>query len=597
MAIINGTPGNDPALNGTPEADIIDDGAGGADTINALEGDDQITSTGGGDNIAGGAGTDRLIVNFRAAANVSVTGSALSGDFAGGYGGVLDGSGGDDVIFSGIEHFSLIGGGAGIFDLRTGDGNDVLTGGAGSDILRSGGGIDVIDGGGGVDRWGADLSAAVADITIDLNGPSSYLGAGSVVNIENFELLTTGAGNDRITSTATGSFAETINAGAGDDVVALFGRAGDVVNGGAGSDRLSVTFNAAVNTSVSGGISSGDFANGYGGVLDGSGGDDVIFTGIESFTLIGGGAGVFNLTTGGGNDVLVGGAGADTLNSGAGVDNVDGGAGIDRWGADMSAASQDVVIDLGAAGGSTFLGTGSVVNVEGFTTLSTGAGNDRITSTATGSFAETINGGAGDDVIALFGKGGDSANGEAGSDRLSVVFNAGINTSVSGGVSSGNLADGFAGVFDGSGGDDVTFTGIESFTLIGGGSGTFNLTTGGGNDVLVGGNSADLLNSGAGVDSVDGGLGVDAWGADMSAASEAIVIDLGAAAGSTFLGIGSVINVEGFTTLSTGSGNDRITSTAIGGFAETVNAGAGDDVVSLFGRGGDTVNGGRAPTG
>jgi hypothetical protein len=154
-------------------------------------------------------------------------------------------------------------------------------------------------------------------------------------------------------------------------------------------------------------------------VLDGSGGDDVTFSGIESFTLIGGGAGIFNLTTGGGDDVLVGGGGDDLLNSGAGVNVVDGGAGVDRWGADMSAATTDIVVDLGATGGSTFLGFGSAVNVENFGAFSTGSGNDRITSTALGSFAETVNAGAGDDIVALFGRGGDIVNAGDGSDRLS----------------------------------------------------------------------------------------------------------------------------------------------------------------------------------
>ena len=73
--------------------------------------------------------------------------------------------------------------------------------GADNDIIHSGGGIDVVDGGDGNDRWGANMSFATHDIVIDLNGSSTFLGTGSVVNVEGFGGLTTGSGNDTLTST------------------------------------------------------------------------------------------------------------------------------------------------------------------------------------------------------------------------------------------------------------------------------------------------------------------------------------------------------------------------------------------------------------
>ena len=64
----------------------------------------------------------------------------------------------------------------------------------------------------------------------------------------------------------------------------------------------------------------------------------------------------------------------------------------------MSFATQDIVIDLN--GSSTFLGTGSAVNVEGFGGLTTGSGNDQLTSTG-GDWSRPINTGAGNDTITL----------------------------------------------------------------------------------------------------------------------------------------------------------------------------------------------------
>jgi hypothetical protein len=60
MATIDGTPGNDPNLDGTNVADTIN-GFGGADTMRGLDGDDTLVpGAGGSDTIDGGAGIDTL---------------------------------------------------------------------------------------------------------------------------------------------------------------------------------------------------------------------------------------------------------------------------------------------------------------------------------------------------------------------------------------------------------------------------------------------------------------------------------------------------------------------------------------------------------
>jgi Ca2+-binding RTX toxin-like protein len=597
MATFPGTVGND-SIVGTANDDVILDGGGGADSLFGGAGNDDISVTDSTDTVAGGDGADRLILDFGTNSPTILNslntagGQGITGSFATGYSGRIDGTGSNDTFFSGIEHFTITYVGPAGANLFTGDGDDRISTGSGADAVFSGGGVDTVDGGAGLDRWGANLSAETDDIVIDLNGASTYLGSGSVVNFEGFSTLTTGSGDDRLAST-NANLAETINGGAGDDIVTLFGKASDSVNGGLGSDRLVVNYAPSATNFVNLTTLTGDLSSGYSGLLDGASTNDLAFAGIEHFSITYVDSGIVNVTTGDGNDVLITGSGADILRSGGGVDVIDGGAGLDTWGGNKSFATSDIVIDLNAA--STYLGTGSVVNVEGFNTLTTGSGNDVLSSTAQGVFNETVNSGAGNDVVTLFGQGADSVDGGLGDDRLVVTFSAaqGFATSrtTGGGVGlSGVLADGYAGTLDSTSTNDVRFTGVENFTLTYAGSGVATLYTGDGNDGVFSGSGDDLLFTGGGIDTVDGGAGIDRWGADKSAETANIIIDLNGL--STYLGTGSVVNVEGFDTLTTGSGNDILTSTAAGVLAETVNSGAGDDVVTLFGRGSDSVDGG-----
>uniref|UniRef100_UPI00262C865C DUF4347 domain-containing protein n=1 Tax=Accumulibacter sp. TaxID=2053492 RepID=UPI00262C865C len=99
-----------------------------------------------------------------------------------------------------------------------------------------------------------------------------------------------------------------------------------------------------------------------------SGADSVSFVGVESLFVIAG-TGNDSLTTGDGFDGLFGGAGADVLDGGGGIDLLDGGAGDDTFNnvglgdiiaggtgfdtvnVDLSAATEDITIDLGTGQG------------------------------------------------------------------------------------------------------------------------------------------------------------------------------------------------------------------------------------------------------
>ncbi len=533
MANFTGTAGND-TYAGTSADDTIHDGGNGNDSLAGADGSDVITVTGDTDNVDGGAGSDRLILSFGPEIS-SLSTSSFSGSLATGYAGFLDGTSANNTTFSNIEHFTLLFSGAGAVGLTTGDGNDSIVTGVGNDDIRSGGGVDTIDAGAGIDRWGANLSAETADIVIDLNGTSTYLGTGSVTGVEGFNVMVGGAGDDRFTSTAA-NLVESIIGGDGDDVISLFGLASDTVDGGVGRDRLVETY-SGVSMSVS--AFSGDLATGYTGFYDGTSSNNVAWAGIEDFSITMLGANLLNARTGDGNDVLTGGDGADTLNSGGGLDTIDGGAGVDRWGADLSAATDDITIDLGAAT-STYLGGGSVTNVEAFSTLTTGSGDDRITNTST-TLGETIIAGDGDDVVTMNGSGNDSVGGGEGNDRL--VFHAEVDISLGG--MAGSLETGYSDFFDGVSTNNLHFSGIENFTVTFDGPEAIELTVGDGQDILLSGSGgddligaggdddlngrggADSIQAGAGADTVTAGLGVDTvnGGADL----DRLVIDYAAA--------------------------------------------------------------------
>jgi Ca2+-binding RTX toxin-like protein len=398
-------------------------------------------------------------------------------------------------------------------------------------------------------------------------------------------------GNDSYAGTAAddtihdgGGGSDNLAGDAGNDLITVTG-GNDAVDGGSGSDRLTLLISGTVSpTGLGLSTLNGDFANGYSGLFDGASTNNTSFSGIEHFTVTYTGSGAVNILTGDGDDSLTGGSGADNLRSGGGIDTIDGGAGLDRWGADLTSATDNIVIDLNAAT-STYLGTGSVTGIEGFNSLLTGSGDDEITGTAA-ALVDVVKTGAGQDTITLFGLGNDVVDGGADRDRLVVNFHS----SMSLGSIGGSFEAGYSGTMDGVGTENVGFAGIEDFTITMTGASVLNVLTGGGDDVLIGGDGADTLRSGAGIDSIDGGAGIDRWGADMSSATDDIVIDLNAPS-STFLGTGSVTNVEGFVSLLTGAGEDRITGTQAA-ISETVNAGDGDDIITLSGQGSDNAAGG-----
>ena len=415
------------------------------DSIVGNSGDNTLYGLGGEDYLNGGAGDDLI---FGGAGLDQIDGST-GDDFA-------DGGTGDDFIFGrsgrdylvGGEGQDTIDGGADNDTLYGGADNDTLKGGEGSDYLKGGDGADKLYGGAGNDTLSTDRNDAVLDggegsdsviiegddaVTLNLSNPFDDSNTVSVTNIEN---VITGAGNDYLVGN---SAVNTLDGGAGDDQ--LFGAGGndvltggegnDTLDGGSGDDLLHVTLNPHEPSENLDENASLTFDS---NVLRGGSGKDtaqietaeslridldrdvyshnLVLDQIENVTTGSGddlviGNSVSNQLTGNaGNDRLIGGQGADSLAGGAGADILDGGEGNDT--AIYSDSTAGVTVSLAdgtASDGDTLRGIENVVG-SSFDDILTGDDEDN-----------SLTGGAGDDTL-YGGVGFDRLDGGAGTDTL-----------------------------------------------------------------------------------------------------------------------------------------------------------------------------------
>ena len=231
----------------------------------------------------------------------------------------LSGGAGTDVLYGGDAGDILDGG----------DGNDQLSGGGGDDVLIAGTGVDRIDGGDGIDT--VVLDSEDGDfVSVNLSREWQYSGDGwnQIVNVEN---VVTGGGADIIKGNDIGNVVES---GAGNDWVYANG-GDDVLIGGEGIDRL---FGGDGNDTVL-------YETDENLVIDLNSewqlGNDGTSEGIDKLVDI------ENVTTGSGNDVLIGNDGANVLTGGDGDDTLTGGDGADVFRFYSSeGASTDVITDF-----------------------------------------------------------------------------------------------------------------------------------------------------------------------------------------------------------------------------------------------------------
>ncbi len=561
MAIINGTPNND-ILVGT-------------------SGDDIITTNQGRDDVDGGAGVDRLVVDISSnTVHLFNTVYFENGSLRGTVGNLNAGIG--EIRFSNIE----------LLDLTLGRANEQF-----QTIVNEVGAQRVnVDGGEGIDQLIISMtntSSAALALSITANRIAGDLG--TFTNFESLQLggsefddritvtgsgfglleingrlgddiitggddgsfldgglgddiVAGGSGNDFISVGDTDNFnlilgeepgADVVNAGAGDDKVILGPIAsGSSINGGSGNDRLQlylgpqrVGVNVDFVIMAAGGISS---ANGisFSGFERLDSGQHLLTFGDDILRMTADFGGDIFLAAGQGNDLVVGGAGNDTLAGQDGNNVVDGGAG------------NDVV--SGEAGNDTLDG---------------GDGNDQLLG---GGGVDTLRGGAGDDQITAFNLAvGTVIDGGAGYDVLTLSF-----SNTGGSVDLDFSAATPGGTVSGNG---VTISGIDEFGAVSLANGNDRLLFGvaytldlrinanDGNDMLTSGSGNDIIDGGAGDDQINGGAGND-------------------------LLLGQVGNdiMDG------GGGNDDIRG---GAGSDTLRGGAGDDLIVMEGPGG-TVDGG-----
>ena len=504
--------------------------------------------------------------------------------------------------------------------------NDSVYGGAGNDTFRFSSttnvlkGTDLVSGGAGTD-------------TLEINFGGATAGTAVVDRISGIESIKVRA----LASTGDGGWVNDATAAA----LTL-----QVTNTYYAQSSVTVDASAII-LATNGSLASTDTIT-----FDASGDSDA----AEAFNVIGG-AGNDSLVGGAGNDTLSGGDGGDTITGGAGVDNLQGGSGNDTFVfstvthfSNMSgvetvvggAGSADAMTfntgtwalsaqDLSAISGiekinfasssSITLGDGIYsANGQGFTIIETadtgmyvngasvssansvvvtfdgdtadtlvgGAGDDVFTqvdegaNTAIGS--TTITGGLGNDTLKLnvqtaattthtltnvtgienlaINVGDDATNGDADTDILSIVT---VNANV---ASAGTLTGDFSTYSYVSGSSTVTATFAGKLYFDGSAEiatstttvGKYNITSGSGATSLVGGSGADTLTGGDGIDTIKGGAGAD-------------VLSGGAGADSIEGGVGA-------DTITGGAGDDTIRG---GSGADVMTGGAGNDTYMYSG--------------
>jgi trimeric autotransporter adhesin len=641
---LSGLGGNDTLLGGIGN-DILDGGSG-VDDMTGGAGNDTYVVDDIGDTVTeiANEGTDTVqtTIDFTLAvtfenlvllvAGRTGTGNSVANSLTGSLGAdTLIGLAGNDNLFGG-DGADRLDAGDGDDTLASGLGDDTVFGGTGNDRLNYEANIGSIAFAASVNSLTLSSTAAGIDVisndveTIVIDGPSytyaqlvnlfTSTGANGVVNgTANADTINLGfadAGGESVRDSAT--LADTVYAGAGNDVVSLFA-GNDVAHGGIGNDTVT---GGEGNDSITG--------NEGNDVLAGDNGNDTLVgsDGLDSLT---GGDGEDLLQGGAGNDTIAGGVGNDTLDSGADADTLFGGLGNDTYNIEGT-ASGDIVDEIGGDGIDTVFSTTTytltsgvenltLVEVVSSTAVGTGntlaniiIGNSGNNILNGGDGNDTLNGGAGDDT--LFGQAGDdSMAGGLGNDSYYVTEIGDVISELSNA--------GFDSVFS-----SISFTlgaTLEYLTLVGSGALNgkgntgANLITGtsgdnlleglDGNDTITGGDGNDTLDGGVGVDLMEGGQGNDTYIVQDLAADSVIELAAGGidhVISSTAYGLAD--NVENLTLVGStvnGGGNalaNIVTGNAVSGSDldgyggnDTIYGGAGNDTI-YGGAGTDVLIGG-----
>ena len=657
-------------------------------------GNDIFISSSSDDNIDGGGGTNTI--NYSSATSsvdVDLTAGTATGLSVGtdtltniqkiigsNYGGILKGSTGNDEIIGGSYVDSILGslgndtidGGAGnnslSYDLLgikvvstsytanpgyttiTFDNGKVdkvknfanLTGGDADDTIGGGGssgggfGGGVIDGGGGNSNtitFEAETNPVTASLLTGTASGTNNSGDPWSLTFTNFQNLIGGSGDDILTGNNSTILANTINGGAGNDII--IGTLGaDILNGEGGTNTVDYTNitsllmgSAGITITPTSAIVDGftqtltnfakiiatgknDIINDTGASInyDAGAGNDTVNAGlgddffdgglgIDTISYVGHSGGslnvnmssvdannYFTVTIGSeidkvknfetfiassANDTIIGSTVADIIYGGAGNDTINGGAGNDGLYGD---AGNDTI--NGGAGNDTINGGA------GNDILYGDDGNDIITDI---DGVNTTYGGLGDDIIyaaingnTIYGDGGTDTLNYNGSTVSNLTF--AMNDDGTGTVTDGTKTDNFSGfeVFYGSSGND-TFIGNSSANIFYGNSGSNIFRGRGGVDIFYGGSDSDT----ADYSLADGGVTATLSGVSPGASND------GDGSTDTFVSIENITGSNFADTLTGGSGNNLLFG---GSGNDTFNASSGSDTINGDAGTTDTLN-------
>jgi len=328
----------------------------------------------------------------------------------------------------------------------------------------------------------------------------------------NVNTLTTGSGNDNVTATTAFGAGDTVDLGAGTDVLSLT----------AGANTLSALNAETVQTSASASDTL-NLENGFGG-------------GGTTFADLGGGSDTLNLANANntifatGFEVINGGTGDDTLTINSSEASS---LGAVTWTGGAHTTGDTLIFN----GGATLLDT-NLAGVTGWEswTLATAAIYDFTLANANVASAQTLlieAGGTTSTVIdaVLETDGSVSIIGGSGAD---VITGKGDNVTVDGGAGNDILQGGGAGetLFGGLG-DDTVGGGLGN-DFVFGGDGNDDLEGNGGADTIDGGSGNDIINGGAAGDFIIGGAGADTI--DVSSGADIIAYNDSTEGGDTIIG-------------------------------------------------------------
>jgi len=485
------------------------------DHITDLKGNNIIIAGFGNDTVFSGSGSDRIIgdngeINYDLGGAITAIQTTMRGQggtdtitIAGGNNTVFGGLGNDNIT-TGMGDDDILGD-HGVIEYLEGKAVRLST----DDDESTTAGMDIINGGSGNNRI---LAGLLADKVTTLGGADIVLG-------DNGELIYVDGILTQATSTETAlGGVDTLAVGDGDNVV-IAGYAGDTVTSGKGNDRI-IGDNGEINYDQMGVITAIQLT-----AVD-QGGDDVITVSAGN-NLVYGGIGQDEVTTGGGADVIMGDNGLlvfssgtiasvnvadftygtkDIIKAGDGNNIIAGATGND----DIEAGLNDDII-LGDGGSLTF--TAGILTEAASTADEVG---DDVITVSGG--ANVILGGAGIDTISA-GSGADILLGDNGAiewtakDHLHSlsVHNAGLdgyNDNLSAGDGNNIVAggDGDDLIQSGDGADwilgdtgEILLTSgqLKSIKTSNEGSGSDNIRSGGGNDLVFGGLGDDEIRTGA----------------------------------------------------------------------------------------------------